>query len=55
MLRSAATPNPRKHATMPDNNPTLTTAPLGVGPWHCASRRVAKTLPHAVGLRLFKV
>ncbi len=55
MLRSAATPNPRKQPTMPDDNPKLTTAPYGVGRWRCALAPAGKTPPHAVGLRLFKV
>jgi hypothetical protein len=54
MLRSTATPDPRKQATMPDENPMLLTAHLGVGVWRCASRRAAKTALAAVGLRLFK-
>jgi hypothetical protein len=54
MLRSAATPNPRKQPPMPDDNPKLTTSPYGVGRWRCALRRAEKTPPLAVGLRLFE-
>ena len=55
MLRSAATPDPRKQPPMPADNLTLTTAPLGVSRWCCASPRPAKTPVRAGGLRLFKV
>jgi hypothetical protein len=54
MLRSIATPNPRKQLTMPDDNPKRCTTPPGVGHPRCAGAPPAETGPHARRLRLFK-